>query len=273
MSELPYMPCHVHDEIASTSHLSNEEMGAFRRLCLALWRKGGFLPDDPRKLARHSRAGKRWGQLAPAIMDMLTVEGGMVSYQPLLNMLDLTRKRRRQAAEKATLRWAVEKSGAAGANSRFRSQQKGEQEGLLSSRKPLKYNDTADAAAYLRHQPQASNHNQNHLEEDSIRSGAVAAASITRLSDGRKDADPLFGPGSDLLVSRANMKADDARRRIARWLAAIDDPELLAALLAQAEQDNLTGPAFLNVVDQRVQAIERERTKGLPLPFPPAVIK
>lgn len=262
MTELPYMPCHVHDEIARTAHLTNEEMGAFRRLQLAMWRAGGHLKDDPKLLARYARAGKRWGLVAPAIMDMLTVAGGKVSYQPLLELLDLTRNRRRQSVDAINRRWAVQKSGRGGANRRFSGPQIGEQQRPLSAAKPLKTNEpghTDVSVPYVRH---PYNQNQNHLERDSIRSRDAAAEQ------------DLFEEALAVLVDRGGKTALQARPILHRWLnQAHADMHPVASAIARADEHGLRGKNFIEVIDQTMDAIEAERTKGPRLPFPPAAIK
>lgn len=255
MSELPYMPSHVSDEIADTEHLTNEELGAFRRLIRAMWRAGGFLPDDTKVLARYSRAGKRWGQIAPALLAMMTVGGGKVSFTPLLAMLDLTRNRRRQAADAAGRRWAGEKSGKAALKSGFSGQQKVDIGRPQSQRKLLKVNNLTHATASSEHMLNGCNHNQNQYS-----SSLVGAAK-------RTSEEELIQSGAELLMHRVGLTALQAQSQIKRWLRQTGDVEALATVLAAADNFNLQGPNFVTVVDARVVAIETERSKGLALPF------
>jgi hypothetical protein len=94
VSHLPYRPEHVSDAIANSVELTNEELGAFMRLTWALWRAGGYLPNDSKKLARFARAGSRWGLIAQVVMSKFTVSDDKISCPYVLYALSTVERRR-----------------------------------------------------------------------------------------------------------------------------------------------------------------------------------
>lgn len=250
MAELPYMPVVVNDEIAEASDLTNEELGAFWRLKLAMWKAGGYLVDDAKKLARIARAGKRWGQIAPAVMAKLTFHGGKVSCPELLATLLITRERRRKAALSAGTRWA-------------------KSEGGLSPSNPLKEQQPAHANASPEHMLGASKHNQNKHDQDSFLGESAPAARKGSAAEARSDADfaqTLYKTGTELLTERCDLTTLQAKSQLSRWMAKVH-PMDLARFMADAEQHNLKGQHFLRVVDSGVEATYEVETKGPRLPL------
>ena len=62
MSNPPFMQLYVGDYLADTLDLTCEEHGAYLLLLMTMWRNGGKLPNDTRKLARVTRlSAKKWG--------------------------------------------------------------------------------------------------------------------------------------------------------------------------------------------------------------------
>lgn len=86
----PFMQLYVADYLGDTQHLTAEEHGAYLLLLMTLWRQGGYLPNDPGKLARIARVSPaRWGRVAATIMPFLEVtDDGRVTQKRLLMELE-----------------------------------------------------------------------------------------------------------------------------------------------------------------------------------------
>jgi len=102
MSAPPYMPLFVGDYLADTTHLTCTEHGAYMLLLMSMWRAGGALPNEPKKLARFARCtAGQWARMNDTIMAFFEVEGGFILHSRLAK--ELTRhsnavEQRRQAA-------------------------------------------------------------------------------------------------------------------------------------------------------------------------------
>ena len=282
MTELPYMPVVVAEERAIAGDLTNEELGAYYRLKLALWDGDGFLDED--LLVRTSRAGKRWGAISRALLRLLTVAGGKVSCPNVLKALSSVRSRRalrvERAASAAAARWSFVRA-------HNQSIDSGKpisdvvasrvSDTLLKADKSLKVNGPDMLGASSEQCLGDANQNQKDLENRILSSGDRPAGGPERLSDQRSQSagvavdnrqrDVLYAHGTELLVSRGGLKRLMAHGRIANWLTRVGDADRLAMLLAAAEAENLRGPEFLGLVEQRVGDFERERLFGKPLPL------
>jgi uncharacterized protein YdaU (DUF1376 family) len=246
MSHLPYRPEHVNDAIANGEELTNEELGAFTRLTWALWRAGGYLPDDQKKLARYARAGSRWGIIAPAVMGKLNAIGGKVSCPTILMTIFLVEQRRAKAAKAAAHRF-------------------GKADPPLTSRKPLDSLESNITGGTTEHVLAASNQNQNrNLESKSLSTSGNAARSL---------ADNFYEQSTGFLVKSVGIRGLAARSQIAKWLAALDGNESdLQTIMDAAGAENLQGARLIAVIDQRVGNRKTERKQGPPLPFPPNLV-
>jgi|SRR5580700_1499961 uncharacterized protein YdaU (DUF1376 family) len=246
MSHLPYRPEHVNDASANSEELTNEELGAFVRLQRALWRAGGYLPDDQKKLARYARAGSRWGIIAPAVMGKLNAIGGKVSCPTILMTIFLVEQRRAKAAKAAAYRY-------------------GKADPSLTSRKPLDSLESNITGATTEHVLAPSNQNQNkNLESKSLSVSGDAARSL---------ADRFYEQSTGFLIKRVGIRGLAARSQIAKWLAALDGNESdLQAIMDAAGAENLQGARLIAVIDQRVGNRKSERKQGPPLPFPPNLV-
>lgn len=65
MSSRPYMPLWIGDYRKDTADLSTEQHGAYLLLLMSMWVAGGFLKDDPVKLARIAgiATARRWARV------------------------------------------------------------------------------------------------------------------------------------------------------------------------------------------------------------------
>lgn len=264
MSELPYMPVIINDEMAETADLTNEELGALVRLKWAMWKSGGWLADDGKKLARIARAGSRWGKIAPAVLALLTVAGGKVSSPSLLSSLLITRERRAKNAKAVRARWS-------------------KPDPVLNLANPLIGHESTPADVSVGHALRTSNHNKKEKEDPFLLVDDVAAAArgeaaglpkAASSKPGSNEAlhETLYVHGCELLVTRVGLRLLQAQAQISRWLEKIE-AEDLARLLADADVHNLQGPNFVIVVDKRVAAVAAEKLFGGSLRFPPAGVK
>ncbi len=86
MSEAPFMQLYVADYLGDTQHLTTEQHGAYFLLLLAMWRAGGYLPNDPGKLARIARVTpRRWPHMSADVMAFFLVEGQTITQKRLLS--------------------------------------------------------------------------------------------------------------------------------------------------------------------------------------------
>jgi uncharacterized protein YdaU (DUF1376 family) len=257
------MPVIVNDEIAETSGLTNEELGALVRLKWAMWKSGGWLPDDGKQLARVARAGSRWGKIAPAVLALFTIGGGKVSSPSLLNTLLITRERRAKNVKAVRARWS-------------------KPEVPLNASNPLIGHDSTPADVSVGHALRTSNQNQNkkdpsfYVEDRAVAALGEAAGPPKKAGStpGSNEAlhETLYVHGCELLVSRVGVRLLQARAQISRWLVQVS-AEDLARVLADADVHNLQGASFVNVVDKRVAAIAAEKLFGGSLRFPIGEVK
>lgn len=108
MSKLPYMPLFVDDTLAETQHLEPHEFGAYVRLLFCLWRAGGKIPDDDRKLARMtSTTPVRWRKIRAEVISLFVVNGdGTISNKRISQELRNAAARSKAAKTNANKRWA-----------------------------------------------------------------------------------------------------------------------------------------------------------------------
>lgn len=76
----PYMQLYVADYLGDTRHLTTEQHGAYLLLLMAMWRSGGRLPNDDKKLARIvCCTPSRWAKISSDVLDFFTIEGDEIS--------------------------------------------------------------------------------------------------------------------------------------------------------------------------------------------------
>ena len=115
MSETPYMKLWIGDYLADTAMLSMEQSGAYLHLLMAMWTNGGWLPNEPKKLAGICRMSRlRWErEIAPALDQFfIRIEmpsGDIIQNKRLQKELKKSREVRDQTATAARVRWLKNK--------------------------------------------------------------------------------------------------------------------------------------------------------------------
>ena len=64
VAEFPAFPLWTDAYLADTTELTTQEHGAYFLLLIAMWRAGGYVPDDDAKLARFTRLTIRQWKIA-----------------------------------------------------------------------------------------------------------------------------------------------------------------------------------------------------------------
>jgi uncharacterized protein YdaU (DUF1376 family) len=72
------------DYMADTRHFSTTQHGAYLLILMTMWRNGGSLPYDEKRLAKIAGVTPIvWRSIGPEIMELLTVEGSVVTQKRL----------------------------------------------------------------------------------------------------------------------------------------------------------------------------------------------
>ena len=88
MTNTPFMQLYIADYLADTQHLTTEQNGAYLLLLMTMWRSGGSLPNDEKKLARIARVSlKRWHMIADEVMEFFDVDGDVITQKRLVEEL------------------------------------------------------------------------------------------------------------------------------------------------------------------------------------------
>ena len=115
MTELPYMKLWIGDYLADTTMLSMEQSGAYLHLLMTMWTNGGWLPNDPKKLAWICRMSRsRWErEVAPALDQFFfKVEmesGDIIQNKRLTKELNDSRNLSAKTRSAANARWLKNK--------------------------------------------------------------------------------------------------------------------------------------------------------------------
>src|ERR1700731_1989131 len=231
MSHLPYRPEHVNDADSTELGLTLEEVGAFVKLKRALWRCGGFLPDEEWILARASGAGRKWSRIARALRDRLVVANGRVSIEEITVMLRITNERRAKAV-KAGRQSAVARGFPA--MSKFDDAKTLKNNGATSNLVDVKFE----------HDPKNQNQNKN-LDSKTLNATANAAA--------KRSNETFYELSVAFLIDRVGIRNLAARSQIAKWLSGVEGNESeLQTIMDAAGKENLQGARLVAVIDQRV---------------------
>lgn len=88
MSERPYMKLWISDYLGDTKHLSTEEHGAYLLLLFAMWNASGYLPNDPKVLARIAGLTPfKWAKVSPTLDPFFLSDGERITQKRLLSEL------------------------------------------------------------------------------------------------------------------------------------------------------------------------------------------
>lgn len=72
----PFMQLYVADYLGDTRHLTTEQHGAYLLILMTMWRSGGRLQNDAKKLARIAGlTGYRWRTISADVLALLAVDG------------------------------------------------------------------------------------------------------------------------------------------------------------------------------------------------------
>ena len=111
MSELPYIKLWIGDYLAGTPTLNMEQSGSLLHLLFAMWENGGWLPNDPRKLAAICRMSlRRWRDHVAPELDQFFIKvemesGDVIQNKRLTKELQKAREMRSQNSASARARW------------------------------------------------------------------------------------------------------------------------------------------------------------------------
>lgn len=90
MSALDELPLSTSSYLADTQHLSLMQHGAYLLILMTMWRAGGWIDDDERKLATICKTSvKKWRQIAGDVRALLIVLDGKLSQKRLLSEVEI----------------------------------------------------------------------------------------------------------------------------------------------------------------------------------------
>ena len=111
MAEYPAIPLWTDAYLGDTQHLTTIEHGAYLLLLIAMWRAGGNLPNDDKRLARITRLGpKQWLRVKDTIWEFFEVSSDSISQRRLTAELTFVRQRSQSASDSAKARWLKDKN-------------------------------------------------------------------------------------------------------------------------------------------------------------------
>lgn len=99
MSDAPAMPVFPDAYLADTTHLTTEEHGAYLLLLMAMWRRGGAVPNDDRDLARIVGLELRvWRKTKRRLLPLLSIEGDLLTQKRLRKEWEYVQEKRNKNA-------------------------------------------------------------------------------------------------------------------------------------------------------------------------------
>lgn len=148
MSSTPFMQLYVGDYLADTLDLTTEQHGAYLLLLMTMWRQGGSLPSDPKKLARIARvSARRWHVVWQEIEHFFYESDGVIRNE----RLDREHKKAVSISEK-----------------RIASGAKGGRAKALKTKEP----DLANAKAGLKHSQKSESYREKEEPNGSSKKGS-----------------------------------------------------------------------------------------------------
>lgn len=83
------MQLYVADYLGDTRHLTTEQHGAYLLLLMTMWRAGGRLPNEDKKLARITGCTpSRWAKIRDDVVEFFTVTGDEITHKRLMFELE-----------------------------------------------------------------------------------------------------------------------------------------------------------------------------------------
>ena len=96
MAEAPAMPLWTDAYLADTGHLTTIEHGAYLLLLMTMWRAGGALPNDDKRLARFARLTMgQWRRMKPTLMEFFDVSSDEIRQSRLTAEFEFVRRKRK----------------------------------------------------------------------------------------------------------------------------------------------------------------------------------
>lgn len=113
MAEYPAFPLWTDAYLADTSHLTTIEHGAYLLLLMAMWRAGGDLPNDDKRLARTARLTPgQWARVKESLWEFFEVSSDRITQGRLTDELGAVRQNSKKQSDKAKARWLKNKKPA-----------------------------------------------------------------------------------------------------------------------------------------------------------------
>lgn len=102
MAEYPGFTVWTDAYLGDTTHLTTLEHGAYLLLLFTMWRAGGSLPNDDKKLARYAKlSAGQWERIKETVMEFFTVDNGLVTQSRLTRELEFVRQRSERQSRNA----------------------------------------------------------------------------------------------------------------------------------------------------------------------------
>ena len=106
MAEFPAFPLWTDAYLADTGHLTTLEHGVYLLLLMTMWRAGGSLPNDDKKLARFCRlTPSQWRRVKPTMMEFFRIGDGVITQGRLSDELSFVKRKSKSQSQNSRARW------------------------------------------------------------------------------------------------------------------------------------------------------------------------